>query len=75
VWRCIPEYSMDVMAEIRHELANYRDMIEIFERIKRPESKKDAKAKALNKGSSARLRLGRLSRKRRKYLILRRQWI
>ena len=34
---------MDVMAETRHELANYRDIIETSERIKRPEPKKDAK--------------------------------
>ena len=31
------------MAKTRHELANYRDIIEISERIKRPEPKKDAK--------------------------------
>ena len=37
------EILMDVMAETRHELDNYRDFIEISERIKRPEPKKDAK--------------------------------
>jgi len=37
------ETLVDVMAETRHELANYRDIIEISERIKRPEPKKDAK--------------------------------
>ena len=37
------ETLVDVMAEIRHELAKYRDIIEISERIKRPEPKKDAK--------------------------------
>jgi len=31
------------MSETRHELANYRDIIEISERIKRPEPKMDAK--------------------------------
>ena len=34
---------VDVMAETRHELANYRDIIEISGRIKLPESKKEAK--------------------------------
>ena len=37
------ETLVDVMAETRHELANYRDIIEISERIKLPEPKKDAK--------------------------------
>jgi len=37
------ETLVDVMAETRHKLANYRDIIEISERIKRPEPKKDAK--------------------------------
>jgi len=37
------ETQVDLMAETRHELANYRDIIEISERIKRPEPKKDAK--------------------------------
>ena len=31
---------VDVMAETRHELSNYRDIIEISERIKRAEVKK-----------------------------------
>ena len=31
------------MAETRHELANYRDIMEISDRIKRPEVKKDSK--------------------------------
>ena len=31
---------VDVMAETRHELANYRDIMEIFQRIQRPEPKK-----------------------------------
>ena len=30
------EILVDVMAETRHELSNYRDIIEISERIKRP---------------------------------------
>ena len=34
---------VDVMSKTRHELANYRDIIEISERIKRSEPKKDAK--------------------------------
>ena len=34
---------MDVIAETRHEFVNYRNIIEISERIKRPEPKKDAK--------------------------------
>ena len=34
---------MDVMAETRHELANYRDIMEIYERIKRPKPRKDPK--------------------------------
>ena len=33
------ETLVDVMAEIRHELANHRDIIEISERIKRLQSK------------------------------------
>ena len=32
------------MAKTRHELANYRDIMEISERIKRPEPKKDRSA-------------------------------
>ena len=42
------ETLVDVMAEIRHELANYRDIMEISERIKRPEPKKDAKDRSAN---------------------------
>ena len=34
---------VDVMAETRHELSNYRDIIEISEQIKRPEVKKESK--------------------------------
>ena len=34
---------VDVMAETKHELSNYRDIIEISDRIKRPEVKKDSK--------------------------------
>jgi len=34
---------VNVMTETRHELSNYRDIIEISERIKRPEVKKDSK--------------------------------
>ena len=34
---------MDVMAETKHELANYRDIMEISERIKRPEPRKESK--------------------------------
>ena len=34
---------VDVMVEIRHELADYRDFIEISEILKRPEPKRDAK--------------------------------
>ena len=37
------ETLMKVIAETRHEWANYRDIIEISERIKRPEPKKDVK--------------------------------
>ena len=37
------EILVDVMVETRHKLANYRDIIEISEKIKRPEPKKDAK--------------------------------
>ena len=37
------ETLVDVMTETRHELVNYRDIIEISERIKRPKPKKDAK--------------------------------
>jgi len=37
------ETLVDVMAKTRHELANYRDIVEISERIKRPELKKDEK--------------------------------
>ena len=37
------ETLVDVMTETRHELANCRDIIEISERIKRPEPEKDAK--------------------------------
>ena len=31
------------MPEIRHELSNYRDILEFSDRIKRPEVKKDSK--------------------------------
>ena len=31
------------MAETRHELSNYRDILEISDRIKRPEVRKDSK--------------------------------
>ena len=58
------EALVDVMAKPRHELANYRDIIEISERIKRPEPKKDAKDRIAdgpiypgNKGSQAKRRL------------------
>ena len=37
------ETLVDVMAKTRHELVNYMDIIEISERLKRPEPKKDAK--------------------------------
>ena len=37
------ETLMGVMAETRHELENYRDIMEMSERIKRPESRKDSK--------------------------------
>ena len=37
------ETLVDVMAETRHELSNCRDIIEISERIKRPEVKKEWK--------------------------------
>jgi len=37
------ETPVDVIAETRHELANYRYIMEITERIKRPERKKDSK--------------------------------
>ena len=36
------ETFVDVMAETRYELSNYRDIVEISDRIKRPEVKKDA---------------------------------
>jgi len=39
------ETFVDVMAKTSHELANYRDIIEISEKIKRPEPKRDAKVK------------------------------
>jgi len=37
------ETLVDVMAETRHELANYRDIMEISERINRSEPRKDSK--------------------------------
>ena len=37
------ESLVDVLAETRHELANNRDIMEISDRIKRPEVKKDSK--------------------------------
>ena len=40
------ETLVDVMAETRHELANYCDIIEISERIKRPKVKKVRKPEA-----------------------------
>ena len=58
---------VDVMTETRHELANYRDSMEISERIKRPEPRKDSKDGSADglypgsKGAIARLLLGRLS--------------
>ena len=57
------EILVDVMAETRHELANYRDIIE----IKRPEPRETRKIGVQmlkcprNKGLTARLRLGCLS--------------
>ena len=60
------ETLVDIMAKTRHELANYRDIIEISERIKRLELKRDAKDRSTdaqvprNKRAIARLRLGRL---------------
>ena len=37
------ETLVNVMAEIRHELSKNRDIMEISDRIKRPEVKKDSK--------------------------------
>ena len=37
------ETLVDIMAETRHELSNYRDIIEISERIKSPEVNKESK--------------------------------
>ena len=37
------ESLVDVVVETRHELSKYRDIMEIFDRIKRPEVKKDSK--------------------------------
>ena len=37
------ESLVDVMAETRHELSNYRDIMVISDRIKRAEVKKDSK--------------------------------
>jgi len=73
------ETLVDVMADTRHELANYRDIIELSERIKRPEPKKEAKDRTLDghisrKQGSYSKAPGRLSTKTRKYLIPRRQW-
>ena len=58
---------MDAMAETRNELANYREFMEISDRIKRPEVKKTQKIGWQmaqypgNKGPQASLCLGRLS--------------
>jgi len=52
------ETLVDVMAETRHELANYRDFIKISERIKRPEPKKDAKDRSAD---------GPISRKEKRF--------
>ena len=38
---------VDVMAESRREFSNYRDIIEISERIKHPEVKKESKDRTL----------------------------
>ena len=43
IYSCAFETLVDVMAETRHELANYWDIIEISERIKRTEPRKDSK--------------------------------
>ena len=40
------ETLVEVMDETRHELVDHRDIIEISERIKRPEPKRDAKDKS-----------------------------
>ena len=73
------ETLVDVMAETRHELANYREFIEIYERIKRPEPRKTREIGVQmakfpgNKGDIARPRQGRLSGKTQMYLIPRRR--
>ena len=73
------ETLVDVVAETRHELANYRDIIETSERINRPEPKKDAKDSSADGPISrkqglgldiARLRLRCLSRKTQKCLTI-----
>ena len=74
------EALVDVMAEKRHELANYRDNIEIFElSVRNPRRTRKIRAQTAlypgNKGSPERLRMRRVLRKRRRYLTLRRQWI
>ena len=61
------ESLVDSMAETRNELSNYREFMEISDRIKRPEVKKTQKIGWQmhqypgNKGPQASLRLGRLS--------------
>ena len=50
------ETLVDVMAKTRHELANYRDIIDISERMKRPKPKKDSKDRSAD---------GAISRKQR----------
>ena len=63
------------MAETKHELSNYRDIIEISDRIKRPEVKMDSKDRMKrqypgNQGATPRLLLGRLLRKTRNHQML-----
>ena len=49
------ETLVDVRAETRHELTNYEDIIEISERIKRPELKRDAKDRSTDGPTSRKL--------------------
>ena len=74
------ETLVDVMAETRHELANFRDIIELSERIKRPEPKKDAKDRSADgpisrkQGFASKISPGASFAKEPKYQILGSKW-
>ena len=59
------ETLVDIMAKTRHELANYRDIIEISERIQNPRKTQKIGVQMAqypgNKGAMARILLGCLS--------------